>query len=334
MKDDVIMNVMPSADGTTLPKGLQPPTEIVKIPVEVPEKIVQFADGVELNSVPKVPNTAYDKLTEIAQSPGSPNVIIVDNQVRICNMKPSIDPDKDFTIVQAFAAAGQDLTAAPPDKVDLREDWFVVKDQGSTGSCSGFSASSLMEYAFTKTKRLNAGETIAPRPIWMAAKETDRYTDYPTTFIEQEGTSLNAVLNILQRYGCVRESVMPFASLYTQTVQQFYSQSAALRIASYYNVGKTQSSWKQWLSKYGPLYVAINVDSSWMNASKQSGVLNQYDTSQIYGGHAVLICGYDSKKDYFIFKNSWGTNWGDGGYAYCSSKWCAQAVLEVYGVSV
>ncbi len=331
---DEILNITPSTDAASLPKGLQPPTEIVKLPVEAAEFELRFSNGVELNNTPEVPDEAYDKLAEIATSPGNPNVILVDEEVRICNMKPSSDPDKDFTIVQAFAAAGQDLSAAPPSKVDLREPWWVVKDQGSTGACAGFSSSSLAEYCFTKTKRINAGETIAPRPIWMAAKETDKFTDYPTTFIEQEGTSLNAVLNFLQRYGCVRESVMPFSSLYAQTVQQFYAQSAALRIASYYNVGKTQSSWKQWLSKYGPLYVAINVDSSWMNASQSSGVLTQYNTSQIFGGHAVLICGYDSDKDYFIFKNSWGTNWGDGGYCYATSKWCAQAVLEVYGVSV
>lgn len=331
---DEILNITPSTDAASLPKGLQPPTEIVNLEVEAAEVELKSSNGVEQNTTPQVPDAAYNKLEEMAISPGNANIILVDEEVRICNMKPSSDPDKDFTIVQAFAAAGQDLAAAPPNKVDLREPWWVVKDQGSTGACAGFSSSSLAEYCFTKTKRINAGETVSPRPIWMAAKETDKFTDYPTTFIEQEGTSLNAVLNFLQRYGCVRESVMPFSSLYTQTVQQFYAQSAALRIASYYNVGKTQSSWKQWLSKYGPLYVAINVDASWMEASKTSGYLTQYNTSQIYGGHAVLICGYDSDKDYFIFKNSWGTSWGDQGYAYASSKWCAQAVLEVYGVSV
>ena len=331
---DEILNITPSIDSTSLPKGLQPPTDIVNLKVEEVEVETRVSSDVQLNSTPYIPDQAYDKLQEIAVSTGNSNVILVDEQVRICNMKASSEPDKDFTIVQAFAAAGQDLTAPAPSKVDLRESWWVVKDQGSTGACAGFSSSSLVEYCFTKTKRINTGETISPRPIWMAAKETDKFTDYPTTFIEQEGTSLNAVLSFLQRYGCIRESVMPFSSLYTQNVQQFYAQSAALRIASYYNVGKNQASWKQWLSKYGPLYVAINVDSTWMNYSQSYGILEKYDSAQIVGGHAVLMCGYDSEKDYFLFKNSWGTNWGDNGYAYASSKWCAQAVLEVYGVSV
>jgi len=312
--------------------GMLPPSEIVDL--DVKEQEIHLPEGIELNITPEIPELAHEKLKEIAVSIGNNNVILVDDVPRICNMKASLKPEKDFTIVQAFAAVGQDLKAAPPKKVDLREAWWVVKDQGSTGACAGFSASSLLEYCFTKTNVLKPSETISPRAIWMAAKETDEFNDRPTTFIEQEGTSLTAVLKFIQRFGSIREAVMPFNSLYTQTAQDFYGQAAALRIGSYYNLTKNQSSWQQWISKYGPIYAAINVDGSWMKASKSRGVIKVYSNYEMYGGHAILICGYDQDKDYFICKNSWGTSWGDEGYAYCSSDWCKQAVLEAYGVSV
>lgn len=34
------------------------------------------------------------------------------------------------------------------------------------------------------------------------------------------------------------------------------------------------------------------------------------------GGHAVLAVGYDDTKNMFIVRNSWGTDWGLGGYFY------------------
>jgi C1A family cysteine protease len=34
----------------------------------------------------------------------------------------------------------------------------------------------------------------------------------------------------------------------------------------------------------------------------------------ILGGHAVLAVGYDDSEQRFIVRNSWGDEWGDGGY--------------------
>ncbi len=40
-------------------------------------------------------------------------------------------------------------------------------------------------------------------------------------------------------------------------------------------------------------------------------------------GHAICICGYDTKG--FIFKNSWGDDWGDKGYGWVSYDFLSAA---------
>ncbi|MGW8123205.1 C1 family peptidase [Roseivirga echinicomitans] len=52
-----------------------------------------------------------------------------------------------------------------------------------------------------------------------------------------------------------------------------------------------------------------------------------------YGGHAVVIVGFDSEG--FLLKNSWGTTWGDQGYFYISNDFHQLFVSEMavfYGV--
>jgi C1A family cysteine protease len=34
----------------------------------------------------------------------------------------------------------------------------------------------------------------------------------------------------------------------------------------------------------------------------------------LLGGHAVVAVGYDDSKQWFVVRNSWGTNWGLSGY--------------------
>jgi Papain family cysteine protease len=50
------------------------------------------------------------------------------------------------------------------------------------------------------------------------------------------------------------------------------------------------------------------------------------------GGHAVALVGYTP--DRFIVRNSWGTGWGDGGFAYASLAYAQDAFTEAYGASV
>ncbi|PWC56951.1 hypothetical protein TSO221_00305 [Azospirillum sp. TSO22-1] len=233
------------------------------------------------------------------------------------------------------AAAELTAAAAPPASKDLREAWWTIGDQGSTGSCVGWAtADSVLRWHFVKAGRLQSSEMLSPRFIWMAAKETDEFLSSPTTFIEADGTSLKAALDIARRYGAVTDRVLPFnpPTLFQGEARTFYAIASKLKIENYINLGRSPEKWRQWIAFNGPVLVRLNVDATWNNASHTNGVLNVYDAATAGGGHAVALVGYD--KNRFIVRNSWDIPWGDGGFAHASNEYAAAAFTEAYGVSV
>jgi C1A family cysteine protease len=254
---------------------------------------------------------------------------------RILNCIESLNTQNDWTFDTALDA-GVLAIAPPPPSVDLRADWWKIGDQKSTGSCVGWaSADSVLRWHFVKAGRIAPEETLSPRFIWMAAKETDEFKSRPTTFIETDGTSLKAALDIARKYGVVKDSLLPFSTgrLYQADTMTFYAIAAQLKISSYFNLGRTLSRWKNWLANHGPILTRLNVDDTWDNALENLGHLAEYQLGTGRGGHAVALVGYTP--DYFIVRNSWGTTtWGDQGFGYASYNYAKVAFTEAYGVSL
>ena len=74
------------------------------------------------------------------------------------------------------------------------------------------------------------------------------------------------------------------------------------------------------------------MDATWDNATATQGNLDFYQLQTTHGGHAVALVG--CTPDRFIVRNSWGTGWGDQGYAYASLAYAQAAFMEAYGVVV
>lgn len=253
---------------------------------------------------------------------------------RILNCNPSRNTENDWRIEHA-AAAGLVAAAPIPASKDLREDWWKIGDQGSTGSCVGWAAAdSVLRWHFVKTGKLKKEVLLSPRFLWMGAKETDQIISYPSTFIETEGTQLKAALDIARKYGAVTDATLPFSGkLYPGEARAFYAIAAQLKISSYINLGANLNDWKTWLATKGPILTRLGVDATWDNAKNTQGRLDVYQPNTVRGGHAVALVGYTP--DRFIVRNSWGTaSWGDKGFGYASVAYAQAAFTESYGVTV
>jgi C1A family cysteine protease len=253
---------------------------------------------------------------------------------RVLNVVPSRDTERDWQLEQAAGAGLLRVTVPIPKSKDLREAWWKVGDQGTTGSCVGWAtADALLRWHFTKAGRIKTADAVSKRFIWMASKETDQFMSSPSTFIENAGTSLKAALDIARKFGAVKETVLPFSgALYPGTPETFYAVAAQMKIQSYFNLGSSLDAWRRWLATRGPILTRLDVDRTWDDASDNAGNLDVYQPKTKRGGHAVALVGYTP--DRFIVRNSWGTGWGDRGFAYASLAYAQDAFTEAYGISV
>lgn len=248
----------------------------------------------------------------------------------ILNCDPSINPLSDWGYAEALEAELISFNSTIKSK-DLREDWWEIRDQGNTGACVGFAtADSLLRWHYVQGGLIDKGDLPSPRFIWMANKETDNITNYPTSFIDRAGTQTKLALRVARNYGCVMENALPMkGGLSKLSTYTFYTKASKLRISSYHNLGKDPQIWRRWIANQGPILTRLNVDQTWDQATQNGGRLEEYKPNTTRGGHAVALVGFSPEG--FIVRNSWGKNWGDIGFAYASNSYAQNAFTEAYG---
>lgn len=260
----------------------------------------------------------------------------LDPQDRICNLLPSTGTESDWVLSDALAIKAIELTT-PPTSVDLRENWWDIGDQGDTGSSVGWAvADGLLRYQLVKANRLSRHHKLSPRVVWMASTETDQDRHFPDTFIEDSGTSLKAAVSLCKTLGVVTEDLVPFqigSTIHLGDESSQFTAATSRCDANYFNMGRDQMHWKHWLANVGPVLVGVRVDATWDGVGR-SGELNVFQPDTVRGGHAVTLVGY-REDGRFIVRNSWGSGWGDGGFAYAGCAYIEQAFFdESYGVTI
>jgi C1A family cysteine protease len=87
---------------------------------------------------------------------------------------------------------------------------------------------------------------------------------------------------------------------------------------------------------YGvPVVIALEIFKGFMSLdAKNPTIPIPSVTEDAIGGHAVTIVGYSETNQHFIFKNSFGTDWGLDGYGYMTLEYVRLYVFEKWAFSI
>jgi len=217
-----------------------------------------------------------------------------------------------------------------PHKVDLRQWCSPIQNQGDLGSCTAHAAIGVVEYF----ERRAFGTHI----------EGSRLFLYKTTrnlmgVTDDTGAYLRNVMGALVLCGVPAEKYFPYvtADFDKEPPAFVYAVADNYESIKYFchdplgmNIPTTTvlASVKQFLAAGIPSMFGFYGFPSFNQSNVKGGIPYPCPDENLQWGHAVVAVGYDDNMKIknlkcnketigaLLIRNSWGTNWGDGGYGW------------------
>jgi len=211
-----------------------------------------------------------------------------------------------------------------PSGVDYTHRMSPVRDQGDEGTCVAFaSVTGVKEYQ----EMDEHGKLIelSPRYVYSLCKRMDGIPD-------EEGTYPRVAMKVLAERGVCLENCWPYRPYQKdRPCPEADEQAAPFRIRTYARLEGVEEMERS-LSLNGPFLVGVEVFSSWFEDNRGRIPLPAADDSPV-GGHAVCVVGYSREEKFFKFKNSWGSDWGEGGYGYLTYGYLENHCLDAWSAT-
>ncbi len=231
---------------------------------------------------------------------------------------------------------GVPLASAPysgaelPARVDLSADMPPPQDQGNQKSCVGWAvAYALKSYQEKVEER---------QPLTTGDGRADLRRVFSPAFIYNQinngrdgGSRFEDALRLMEMDGAATWADMPYDPGDYQRRPSAQAQAAARRYKidtwRQVNVRSTQEL-KAHLNAGVPVIFGAQVDEGFLRAG--SGFVWNARGGADSGGHAMVLVGYDDSRRAFRLLNSWGTQWGEGGYGWVSYDYLPRVANEAY----
>ena len=214
-------------------------------------------------------------------------------------------PDQRDKLYAAIAAPPATL----PAKVDLRAGCAPVENQGQLGSCTANALVGNLEFL----------EKKAGHPVTDLSRLFIYYNERASegTINEDAGAAIRDGVKSLVKQGVCAESSWPYviAKFTQKPPAACYKAASAHQATSYHRIlGLGQM--RQCLAEGFPFVFGFTVYTAFESpAVAKTGVLNlPKPAEKSLGGHAVCAVGYDDAAKRVLVRNSWGADWGQGGY--------------------
>ncbi|MGD0537999.1 MAG: C1 family peptidase [Verrucomicrobiota bacterium] len=217
-------------------------------------------------------------------------------------------PDRPDHRDQLYAAIAKPLRKLPP-AVDLRQGCSPVENQGQLGSCTANALVGNLEFLEKK-----AGHLVADLSR-LFVYYNERVVE--GTVNEDAGAALRDGVKTLVKQGVCREVTWPYkiAAFKLKPSPASFREAADHQVTSYHRV-LTLKEMRMCLAEGYPFVFGFTVYESFESPEvAKTGVLNlPQPKEKSLGGHAVCAVGYDDASSRFLIRNSWGADWGAGGY--------------------
>lgn len=202
-----------------------------------------------------------------------------------------------------------------PKNFDLN-DFPDVLDQGCLGSCTANSASNALRYCLKKDKIKNS-KVIEFQPSRLYIYYFSRLIE--NSVFEDSGVELRNVMKAISKYGACSSDDWPYdisKFTYKPNIKCIKQGKDHIKGFTYLSVNQTEQDLKSTLYKGFPILCGIQVFESFEfeESLKTGNIPLPKNNEMLFGGHCILLTGYDDNLKLFKFQNSWGDIVGNKGY--------------------